>query len=247
MFLLLLPLFSGCSVILAASGSGNIDIRDGIPCDVVRKQGKTAVKQVSGYAYGKYYTIEEYKIRYKAPDKSRAGLHLLLDFGTLCFWEIFGVIIEMLETTTVPVTIACQNGYVATKDLQYEYFFEQLIPTKYTEGRLKILLLPSRGYVERRVLDHFTSNLSLYASRHPNIRLIDRSLIDIIAKEHQFNMTLTDENESIELGKLVGAEYILDINVTPPTANTHFLITGRLINIETSEARIESFYMDIMQ
>lgn len=83
------------------------------------------------------------------------------------------------------------------------------------------------------VAEYITDQMILYASREPQLKLVDRDL-EAVAKETSFQLTdLFDAEKSVAIGKMVGAEVLIvgKLSVRKDGAD----IFARLVRVETGE------------
>jgi TolB-like protein len=69
---------------------------------------------------------------------------------------------------------------------------------------------------------------------NPRLALVERSRLDAVRAEQQLAlMGMLDADAAIELGKLLGARYMITGQVIPMTSQV--IVFGRVINVETGE------------
>ncbi|MDR2104757.1 MAG: CsgG/HfaB family protein [Deferribacteraceae bacterium] len=100
----------------------------------------------------------------------------------------------------------------------------------------KIVVLPfNTDLPQSEAEDRRFRFISVISSELLEIKIIERSQIDLILKEHRFNMTMTNMADNIQLGRLVGANYMVNVNCLKyPNINTCDAI-ATLINVETGQ------------
>jgi hypothetical protein len=103
--LILLVMVGGCSVGMAAYGHNEPDLRN-IQVGAERKDvesylGKPEKQKTEG---NRTRAVYEYQVG-NEPAPARAGMHAILDIGTLGLWEFIGTPIELVRGSTRRLTI----------------------------------------------------------------------------------------------------------------------------------------------
>jgi len=118
---------------------------------------------------------------------------------------------------------------------RYLFFVILLCTISFVFGQKRVAVLPTSGSTEAGIKNAITEALIEALSNSKGYKLVERAAFEEIKKEQNLQLSdYMDESQTVELGRLLGAEYIC-VSTVNVIRDSYYQINYRLVDVSTGE------------